>query len=82
MPPARVTPSGTGRCPRRYRDDQFDLSDALIAIAISLLALTALAHKPWLFFVAMVPTLLGVLMGLAGLLDRQLHPDAITHWLS
>jgi hypothetical protein len=32
-----------------YRDDQFDLSDALIALAISLLALTALTHKNWLY---------------------------------
>ena len=31
-----------------YRDDQFDLSDALVALAISLLALTALTHKRWL----------------------------------
>ena len=31
-----------------YRDDQFDISDTLIALAISLLALTALTHKPWL----------------------------------
>src|SRR5689334_3596125 len=51
-----------------YRDDQFDLSDALCAIAISLLAVTALTHKRWLFWLALVPTALGVLMGLAGLL--------------
>ena len=65
-----------------YRDDQFDLSDALIALAISLLALTALTHKRWLFLVALVPTVLGVLMGLAGLLNWHLHPDAITRLLS
>ena len=35
-------------------DDQFDLSDALLAIAISLLALTALTHKRWLFWLAML----------------------------
>ncbi len=65
-----------------YRDDQFDLSDALIAIAISLLAVTALTHKRWLFWLAMVPTALGVLMGLAGLMGWHLHPDAIARWLS
>ena len=55
-----------------YRDDQFDLSDALLALAISLLAMTALTHKRWLYAVAMVPTAFGVLMGLAGLLgDRK-----------
>src|SRR5689334_6727245 len=51
-----------------YRDDQFDLSDTLIALAISLLALTSLTHKRWLYWAALVPTGLGVLMGLAGLL--------------
>jgi len=65
-----------------YRDDQFDLSDALVALAISLLALTALTHKRWLFLIAIVPTVLGVLMGLAGLLGWHIHPDSITRMLS
>ena len=60
-----------------YRDDQFDLSDALIALAISLLAMTALTHKRWLYWVALVPTSFGVLMGLAGLLGWHLHSDAL-----
>lgn len=65
-----------------YRDDQFDLSDALIALAISMLALTSLTHKRWLFWIAMVPTALGVLMGLAGLLGWHVHPDSISRLLS
>ena len=65
-----------------YRDDQFDLSDTLIALAISLLALTALTHKNWLYWVALAPTLLGVLMGLAGLLGWPLHPDWLARLLS
>ena len=65
-----------------YRDDQFDLSDTLIALAISLLALTSLTHKRWLYWVAIVPTALGVLMGLAGLLGWHVHPDAISQLLS
>jgi len=65
-----------------YRDDQFDLSDALIALAISLLALTALTKKRWLFWAALVPTALGVLMGLAGLLGWSIHPTALTNLLS
>jgi len=32
-----------------FRDDQFDLSDALIAIAISLLAVASLTQFPWLY---------------------------------
>ena len=65
-----------------YRDDQFDLSDTLIALAISLLALTSLTHKRWLYWMAMIPTALGVLMGLAGLFGWPIHPDAIARLLS
>ena len=65
-----------------YRDDQFDLSDAMIALAISLLALTALTHKPWLYNLALVATVGGVVMGLAGLLGWHLHPDALSRALS
>jgi hypothetical protein len=65
-----------------YRDDQFDLSDTLIALAISLLALTALTHKPWLYGLALVATAGGVVMGLAGLLGWHLHPDVLSRLLS
>lgn len=65
-----------------YRDDQFDLSDASLALAISLLAVTALTHKRWLFWIAMVPTTYGVIMGLAGLLGWLIHPDALMKLLS
>jgi hypothetical protein len=65
-----------------YRDDQFDLSDALTALAISLLALTSLTRKRWLFVVALVATALGVVMGVAGLAGWHLHPDAITRMFS
>ncbi|MEP6491206.1 MAG: DUF4337 domain-containing protein [bacterium] len=65
-----------------YHDDQFDLSDTLIALAISLLALTSLTKKRWLYWIAMVPTGLGVLMGLAGLFGLHIHSDFISHLLS
>jgi hypothetical protein len=65
-----------------YRDDQFDLCDALIALAISMLALTALTHKRWLYYLALVPTALGVMMGLAGLLEWRLHSALLSRLLS
>jgi hypothetical protein len=65
-----------------FHDDQFDLSDAMLALAISLLAVTALTQKRWLFIVAMVPTFFGVLMGLAGLLSWHIHPNFLTRLLS
>ncbi|MFO1424309.1 MAG: DUF4337 domain-containing protein [Candidatus Competibacteraceae bacterium] len=65
-----------------YRDDQFDLSDAFLAIAISMLAITALTKKRWLYGAALVPTALGTLMGLAGLFGWPIHPDFLIRWLS
>ena len=65
-----------------FRDDQFDLSDALIAIAISLLAVTALTHQRWLYWVALIPTGFGIFMGLAGLMGWGVHPDALIRLLS
>ena len=65
-----------------YHDDQFDLSDAMLALAISLLAVTALTQKRWLFVLAMFPTVFGVVMGLAGLLGWHIHPDSLTKLLS
>jgi hypothetical protein len=65
-----------------YHDDQFDLSDAMLALAISLLALTALTQTRWLFVLAMVPTFFGTLMGLAGLFGWAIHPNSLTRLLS
>ena len=65
-----------------YHDDQFDLSDTLVALAISMLALTALTHKRWLYWFALVPTAFGVVMGLAGLFGWHLHSDTLARWLS
>ena len=65
-----------------FHDDQFDLSDAMLALAISLLAVTALTQKRWLFVIAMAPTFFGVLMGLAGLLSWHIHPNFLTRLLS
>lgn len=65
-----------------YRDDQFDLADAAIAIAISLLAITALTGLPWLYAMALLPTAFGVTMGLAGLFGWPIHPDSLVGFLS
>ena len=65
-----------------FRDDQFDLSDALLAIAISLLAVTALTQFWWLYGLALVPTGFGLLMGLSGLAGWGIHPDALIRLLS
>ena len=65
-----------------FHDDQFDLSDALAAIAISLLAVTSLTQKRWLYLLAMLAASIAVVMGLAGLLEWQLHSDLLARLLS
>lgn len=65
-----------------FHDDQFDLADALTAIAISLLALTSLTQRKWLFWVALTAAILGVVMGVAGLMSLRIHPDALSRLLS
>ena len=65
-----------------YRDDQFDLSDALLAIAIAMLAVTALTRLWPLYWVSLVPTVGGIVMGVAGLTALHLHPDALVRLLS
>jgi hypothetical protein len=65
-----------------YRDDQFDIADASIAIAISALAVASLTQRWWLFALAMVPGGFGTLMGLAGLAAWRLHPQWLAQLLS
>jgi hypothetical protein len=65
-----------------FRDDQFDLSDAAIAIAIALLAVASLTGLPWLYLLALVPSGFGTIMGLAGLLGWAIHPDGLVKLLS
>jgi len=65
-----------------YRDDQFDLADAAIAIAISALAVASLTEFWWLYALALVPGVFGTLMGLAGLAAWHLHPQALAGLLS
>jgi len=65
-----------------FVDDQFDLADAAIAIAISLLAVASLTELTWMYFLALIPSGFGFLMGLSGLLGWGLHPDMLVKLLS
>jgi uncharacterized protein DUF4337 len=72
---------------RRYemlnaRHDDFDLSDASMSVAIALLGVTALTRKRWLMGVAAVFLGIGVLFGMAGFLNWNLHVDALMSWLA
>ncbi len=62
-------------------DDQFDLSDALLAISIALFAMTSLTQKRWLFGLALIPTAIGVIFGFAGLLNAGLKAEVFSRLL-
>jgi hypothetical protein len=65
-----------------FRDDQFDLSDATLSIALAMLAITALTGKRRLLALAWLFAGFGLLMGLAGLMGLPLHPTALVKLLS
>jgi DNA repair ATPase RecN len=59
-------------------DDQFDMAEALLSVGIALFGVTALTRKRWLLGVAIVFASFGTILGLAGFLGWNLHPD----WLA
>ncbi|HEY0512074.1 MAG TPA: DUF4337 domain-containing protein [Thermoanaerobaculia bacterium] len=63
-------------------DDQFDMSEATISIAIALLGVSALTKKKWLVGLAILFAAFGVVLGLAGFLGWNIHPDALAKFLS
>ena len=65
-----------------YRDDQFDLSDAIFSITLAMLAITALTGKQKLLVLAWLFAGFGLIMGLAGLMGFPLHPAALVKLLS
>ncbi len=61
-----------------FRDDQFDLSDAFLSIAIALAAVAALTELFWLLAVAWGAGGLGLMFGVAGFAGFGLRPE----WLA
>jgi len=62
-------------------DDQFDLAEACLSVAIALAGVTALTRKRWLFGVAGIFAGLGFLFGLAGFFKWNLHSDFMARLL-
>ncbi len=65
-----------------FRDDQFDLSDGALSIAMCVLATASLSNRRWLLVLAWVFGALGILMAAAGFLQLKLHPDWLVRILS
>jgi hypothetical protein len=65
-----------------FHDDQFDMSDAALSIAIAVAAVAALTDKWALLLFAWGSGSFGILFGLAGFLGWRLHPDWLVSFLT
>lgn len=63
-------------------DDQLDISEAALSIAIALLGVSALTRKKWLVWLAVFFAVSGLIFGMAGFLGWSLHPDAVAKVLT
>jgi hypothetical protein len=62
-------------------DDQFDMTEAILSIAIAMFGLSALTQKKELFFFAITLSILGIVLGLTGFLNISLHSEFISNIL-
>lgn len=63
-------------------DDQFDISEAFVSIAIAVAAVSALVASFPLLFLAWGSGLVGIVMGLAGFLGWSIHPTWLVSLLT
>jgi hypothetical protein len=59
-------------------DDQFDMTEAFLSIAIALLGVTALTQKKWLLYFSATIGLMGIIFGLTAFFKISLHSDFIS----
>lgn len=64
------------------RDDQFDLSDGFLSIAIAVAAIAALVESTGVLIVAWVAAGLGLLFLVAGFAELPIHPDFLVNFLT
>jgi hypothetical protein len=62
-------------------DDQFDMSDAFMSIALATAAVTVFVNLEWMLYVAWGFAAIGFVMGGAGFLGLNLHSDFIANLL-
>jgi len=59
-------------------DDQFDMTEALLTIAIAMLGITSLTQKKWLLYFSGIVSLIGIILGVAAFMKISLHSDLIS----
>ena len=63
-------------------DDQYDISSAIISIALSLLAVCVLVRARWLFGFSLIPAVAGVAVGVMAMAHIPIHMDKLVSWLT
>jgi hypothetical protein len=63
-------------------DDQYDLSGALISIAMALLAVCLLMRARWLYWFSLLPALAGMAFGVAAMLRVPIQAEQLFAWLA
>ena len=79
---AKAEQHGNSYAALNFRDDQFDLSDATLSIALGTLAVTALTGKRWLLVASWSVGGFGALLGVAGLARLGIHAGWLVKLLS
>ena len=65
-----------------FRDDQFDMCEASLSIALAVFGVTALTQKRWLLAVAVAFAVFGTLLGVCGFLGYNFHPSVLAKLLT
>ena len=63
-------------------DDQYDLSGALISVAMALLAVCLLIRMRWLYWFSLLPGSAGVGFGVTAMLRVPIQAEQVFAWLS
>jgi hypothetical protein len=63
------------------KDDQLDMAEALLSIALALFGITALTKKRFMFWFAATFAGLGVLLGVAAFAGLHIHPEFLAKLL-
>ncbi len=63
-------------------NDQFDMAEALMSVAIALFGVTALTQKRFMMFVAGAFAAFGMFMGIAGFAKLAFHPELLAKLLT
>lgn len=64
-----------------YHDDQFDIAEAGITVALAILGIAALTRRKWLIWCALVFAGVGVASGTAGFVGGSFHLDFLANLL-